>query len=504
MRKLAVLEMDIRACKMMILEYCDKEHVNVVEECSEPLEIWRDIEEDNIIKPIRTQEVMNILKSYKQLMEIHGVAEVVGYSTQVLKTVKNHRSFIEELHNTLGIRFDVLSDDELSKCIHLCNAYTMEHLKSIVVFIENEVVHFLKYNRRNIIEHTSFDFGPYTLGKIFEEKIKNLTPEERMEKLVKFATEQFEKVAYDPQVEESFKVIGMGSAFKIAGKLCRTGKRMALSLEHNFELDAASFDQVYNFVKGLDVTKAQKIKGLGDERADAILTGTAIIKALFNRFNYPCIYINSCGLISGKAYAEINNIFGDRPIGDILTRSLEACNYFYDREEFNALDVCETACELFDELRILHRFSKPQLKILKIAAYFANCGRRVNYYNFEKISFNIVLNSKIYGASQKEILLAAFVCATQNLEDFDFALWAKYKDILKEDDIEIVKKLGVIVRLARLISKGKACDHIDCDILGDKCILNVVPKYNKTCHLIEVKKCATDFAKVFGKQLQVL
>ena len=200
----------------------------------------------------------------------------------------------------------------------------------------------------------------------------------------------------------------------------------------------------------------------------------------------------------------MNAMFGDRPIGDILSQSLESCNYFYDKEENSNKRIFAFANDLFEELRVLHRYTKQQQKILKIASYLTMCGKRINARNFEKNSFYIVLNSEIYGATHKEILLACFVCASQNLDDFDFSNWVRYKDILEDSDLEIVKKLASLVKLARLIDKSKTADHIVCDVLGDKCILNVVPKANCQCNLDEVRKAAPDFKRAFNKQLQVL
>lgn len=502
MKKLAIIEMDIRACRMLVVEYTDKYLINVIEETIEPINIWNDIEQDNVIKPIRTQEVLQVLKNFKKTMEIYGVEEVVGYSTQVLKNVKNHRSFIEELHNTMGIRFDILTDEELFSCIHLSNAYTMDPIKANIIYVDDESIHIVRYNRRNIVKSCSFDFGPYTISKIFE---NNEDSEEvRMQKMVDFAKEQFCKSDFFGDNEEGYKFIGMGKVFKVAGKLCRTGKRVALNLEHNFELDEASYEKVYGFVKGLDVTKAQRIKGLSEERADAILSGCAIIKALFENFGIESFFINEKGIISGMLYKEMNTVFGDKPIGDILGQSLESCNLFYDKEEYNCVSLYSMASDLFEELKILHRFAKPQHRIMKIASFFAFAGKRVSFYNFEKNAFPIVLNSDIYGASQKEVLLAAFVCASQNLDEFDILSWAKYKDVLMDEDIEVVKKLAVIIKLARLIDKSKTCDHIACDVLGDKCILNIVPKEGCVAQLDEVKKAVPDFKKAFNKHLQVL
>ena len=63
MKKLAIIEMDIRFCRMLIVEYTDKPLINIVSDVTEPIDIWRDVEADNVIKPARTQELVAILNA---------------------------------------------------------------------------------------------------------------------------------------------------------------------------------------------------------------------------------------------------------------------------------------------------------------------------------------------------------------------------------------------------------------------------------------------------------
>lgn len=503
MKRIAIIELDVRNCKLLVAEYNESALVSVVEEMNEPLKLWADIEIDNVIKPARTVEVISTIQNFKKYIELMGVESVVGYCTGSFKDVKNHRSFIEEVSSETSFKFEIISDEKLSSAVHLVNANTMEQIKAITINIQDDYIQIIKYNRRNILESYKFDFGTLSLAKKFENE-STLTSGEKIEKMVEFAKAQFAKCEIFNAEDDEYKRIGMGSAFVNAGRLTKMGTKYSVNIDHNYELTIDNFKKAYDVVKNLSVDKTKKIKGVSADRADTIVSGFAIIKALMDCYLINKFHINELGVINGVLYMEMNNNFGDRPIGDILTQSLEACNLFYDKEENNAKGIFTFANDLFEELRVLHRYTKPQQRILKIASYMANCGKRINSRNFERYGLPIVINSEIYGASHREILIAGFVCASQNLDDFDFSSWVRYKDILQDDDLEIVKKMAVLVKLARLIDKSKTADHIVCDVLGDKCILNIVPKANCQCILDDVKKASADFKRAFDKQLQVL
>lgn len=503
MKRIAVIEMDIRSCKVVVADYNDNALVSILEEMSEPLNLWADVEIDGVIKPARTLEAIAVLQNFKRHLEILKVERVIAYCTSKFKEVKNHRSFIEEVNNETVYRFEIMSEDKLASAVHLLSANTMEQIKGVTVNIQDEYISIVRYNRRNVVESCKFDFGPLTLAKHFENETK-LTAEQKMEQMVEIAKRQFAKIDLFGDDEEEYKRIGMGSAFVNAGRLTRMGTKYPLNIDHNYELTIENFSKAYNVVKSLGVDKTKKIKGVSAERADMVASGFAIIKALMDVYCINTFCINELSVPSGVIYSEMNSIFGDRPIGDILTQSLEACNEFYDNKENDNKNTFMIANDLFEELRVLHRYTKQQQRILRIASYLATCGKRINARNFERNAFHIVVNSEIYGATHRELILGGFVCASQNLDDFDFSNWVRYKDIVDDSDLDVVKKLAVLVKIARLIEKSKSADHIVCDVLGDKCILNVVPRPNTVCVLEDVRKAARDFKRAFNKQLQVL
>ena len=50
----------------------------------------------------------------------------------------------------------------------------------------------------------------------------------------------------------------------------------------------------------------------------------------------------------------------------------------------------------------------PVYFLLKVAAMLHDCGMRVKYYNHQRHSWYMILNSTLYGVSHREIVLAAF------------------------------------------------------------------------------------------------
>ena len=92
------------------------------------------------------------------------------------------------------------------------------------------------------------------------------------------------------------------------------------------------------------------------------------------------------------------------------------------------------------------------------------------------------------------------------MDNVDLAEWVRYKDILTEEDLDAVRKLGIIVRLASALDRSKSGNIIDvsCDILGDSIIMKTIVKEDATFDIRQGMKVANDFKRVLKKSLQII
>ena len=117
----------------------------------------------------------------------------------------------------------------------------------------------------------------------------------------------------------------------------------------------------------------------------------------------------------------------------------------------------------------------------------------------------MILNSNLYGISHKDLVLAAYVVDVNNKEEVNTTEWARYNDILTQEDVEAVKKLSVILRLAAAldVSCRNMVSEISCDVLGDSVIMKTELNGNAALELKAANMLALDFKKVFRKNLEM-
>jgi exopolyphosphatase/guanosine-5'-triphosphate,3'-diphosphate pyrophosphatase len=232
----------------------------------------------------------------------------------------------------------------------------------------------------------------------------------------------------------------------------------------------------------------------------------AIVKSFVSYMNIENFTISGCGLREGLMVNQALPITVEKPISDVLSYSLDRYVKYYGCDPKHVEHVMQLSVQLFKQLRVLHKFSRQYLKVLKIAACMHDVGKQVQFYHHAKHSNYIILNSKIYGATHREIVLAAFVAGCHNKEDVPLVEWQKYKDIVLEEDLDAVKKLGVLLRIAESLDRTHCglVSGLNCDVLGDSVIMKTMVTGDAALEIRDAEAANPEFKRAFKKNLEIL
>ena len=380
----------------------------------------------------------------------------------------------------------------------------MDIPKGIILEIGGGSTKIVYYNRRNMLNYVTLPFGAVTLTDLFKDE--NLSPQEQTEKVEEFFTEQLSHIEWLSQVEPDVQMIGVGGSFRNIFKISKMVRKYPLDTVHNYNLPVEDFESIYDLIKVLDLDQKRKIKGLSSGRADILPATLAVVKSFVHYMHFENFVIGGSGLREGIMFNQALPVTLEKPISDILGYSLSSLVKYYECDEKHVEHVVNLSVQLFKQLRVLHKFPRQYLKILKVAATLHDCGTRVKFYNHQKHSCYMILNSTLYGITHREIVLAAFVAGCHKKEDINLADWARYKDIVQEDDFDAVKKLGVMLRIAESLDRSSSgtIKGINCDVLGDSVIMKTEVDGDASLEIRDAMTANAEFRKSFRKNLEIL
>lgn len=503
MDKIAVIKLCSNGIELTLAKYTQEGHYVIFRQINEPLklaEVYN--EEDSLLTIANTKECIEILKMYRVICDVNKVTSIISVASSTVKSLKNYRSFVDEVYTVCGLKMRAMTQEDELSALYSGIINSIDIPKGLVVHISGDSVSLLQYNRRSVINSAVIPFGTYAIAKTLEEETVTSVA---CEKMVRKFREEIDRIDWLNSVEGDFGLIGYGNVCEDTALLSRKLRKYPMDINHNYMMSAEQLGDVYKLISSLEVNKNKKIKGTSMDRSDLLASGICMLKALQERVNLPNITISSKGMTEGLLNGTIVPSSADRP-ADMLGLSLETNHIFYDDEDSNSTQVAHLAVVLFRQLKVLHKLPRNYTKVVRIAANMHDSGQRIKFFDHERNSFDIILNSDIMGASHRELALAAFASANQATMDFNLAEWIRYKDIMQEEDLDAVKKIALIVRMAEALDRThrNVVQDVSCDILGDSVIMKTISTMPADEEIREAKKSVPDFKKVFGKALEVL
>lgn len=503
MEKIGIIDLGSNTARLVIADIFTDGHYMVVDELKESVRLGQDMDKDGFLKPQRIAETIKTLKAFKRLCDASGVDRIIAVGTAAVRRAKNQRSFLDEIQVSCNITIKVLSEEEEALLVYRGVINSMDIPKGLILEIGGGSTKIIYYNRRNVLNYASLPFGAVTLTDLFS---GDCPPEKASAQIEEFFLEQLKKLPWLTEIDPEVQLIGVGGSFRNLFKISKLVKRYPLDMAHNYKLTTDDFLGIYDMIKSLDVDKRKKIKGLSPARADIMPAALAIIKSFLVFTNTESFTISGCGLREGLMINQALPITQEKPVSDILGYSLDGMVKYHGCDVKHVEHVISLSIQLFKQLRVLHKFSRQYLKVLKIAASLHDVGRKMKYYNHARHSWYMILNSYIFGATHREIVLAAFVAGCHNREDVPMIEWQKYKDILLEEDLEAVKKLGVLLRIAESLDRTQCgvVSGVNCDVLGDSVIMKTIVTGDAALEIRDASMANPEFRKAFHKNLEIL
>ncbi len=492
MEKIAIIEL-AEASTVLSIYDAQNGRTKLVRHERDAASISVDIEEEKLLRPKTISNIVGVLKIYRNIIEESGVKKIIAVATSLLLQARNQRGFFEEIYNNTGIGFNFVNDEEVVKNIYLSTVNKIDNSKGAILYIAANNTYIIKYNRRTTLGFEVMPFG--------YENINNYG--DNFDAMKAFVIESLSGKSLSLDSEEMF--VGAGNPFINLGRIAKKIDHYPLELDNNYPVSLSLQKKVVDFVKTLDTEKIKKVKGLMEDRSEVLVSGLAIISALYEKLGVKEAVVSTAsvrdGIIISNTISDVQERFSD-----LLGSSFDAIHEFTKDEASINLRVANMAGILFKQLKVMHKLPRTYVKPMRVAAYMFDSGKRVSFNDYEKHGFYAILNSGLCGVSQKDLLLGAFICQCQSSDNFNLSQWMKYKDLFTDEDLNAARKLGVIVKLAVALnaSRKQVVTDVVCDILGDSVIMKLIVSSDPTYEIMQGMKVAGDYRKFFKKNLQLI
>ena len=102
--------------------------------------------------------------------------------------------------------------------------------------------------------------------------------------------------------------------------------------------------------------------------------------------------------------------------------------------------------------------------------------------------------------------MASLVASVYKGDDFSMSELARYKAYIGEEDVDSIRKLGIMLRIAESLdrSMSSCVQTISCDVLGDSVIMKTEVDGDASLEIKDALAASFDFRRIFKKNLEIL
>ena len=506
MDKIAVVVVETYAAKLIIANVNQDNFFSICDEEYEVIPTGLEMDDDHFLKKNQIASVINILKNFRKICDMYAVTKTIAVASFVKDTKPmNIYSFFDEIFVTCGFRFSLFTPEEQNTAIYtgVLNSYDIP--KAVVVNVCADSIHIVHYNRRNILNQTYIPVGPKNLLKMYP--LDKFDKEEAFEKVYKYIKQELSDHEWLSSIEPEYTFVGNGLYFEDLSNMDRIYKKYPLDKDDGYVFETKDIDYILKQIKALELNETKRLKNLHESRADVFAYAVQAMKAISDVIGKESVTITTRSMVEGLLFNSVIPTTLEKPNSDIVGFSVMAQTSEFEADSTKHNEqVYNLSMLLYKQLRVLHKLPRGYVKVLRVASYMHDVGKRINYKHHAQHSFEVILNSEIYGLTHRELILASFVAALHSGGEIKMSEWAKYTGILTLEDVDAVKKLGIILRLAECFdrTKNSVIVDINCDILGDSVIMKTITVADASFEIQRGMEVGRDFEKIFHKKIEIL
>ena len=282
-RKYAAIDIGSNAIRLLVANVIEEENKDPKFKKSSlvrvPIRLGQDVFTNGEISKINVDRMINAMKSYRLLMDIHGVENYMACATSAMREAKNGEAIVEKIKKKSGITIDIIDGKREATIIASTDLHDIIEKEEDYLYVDvgGGSTEFTIFSNGKIKISRSFKIGTVRLlnEMVAESDWKDI------EKWIKRNTKDLKRLT----------MIGSGGNINKLYKMSGTTIGEPLSYIY--------LNAQYQFLQSLTYEERISELGLNPDRADVIIPATRIYLSACKWSGARQIYVPKIGLSDG-------------------------------------------------------------------------------------------------------------------------------------------------------------------------------------------------------------
>lgn len=497
MPRIAIVDVGSNTAKLIALEY-------------RPNHSWRQLDElravvrlsagicDGLLQPRPFARGLAALRTFASYAAASGVDQLVATATSAVRDARNGAEFVAAARD-LGVELRVLDGQEEARVGALAVANGLDLRSAVTLDLGGGSFQLAELVERRWSRGQSWPLGAVCAHERF---LRGDPPKPKSVKALRSAARAAAAAWWSSDAPPPL-FVALGGTIRNLANAHQKRIGYPLDLLHGYRMPAVALAQLADDLVALPTPRRAELPGLNRDRADIIAAGAVVVAEVVAALGVTEIVVSGQGLREGLFYPFLLPGTPDHLLPDVRSFSvLNLMRQYHDDPAHNG-HVRLLALALFDGLRPWHPYGEAERELLGHAAWIHDVGMAVDYYRHEHHGFALTLGRALPGFDHREqALLALLVRFHRKGTPADEGLGA----VLEAGDVERLRLLAGVLRLAEYLERGKAQRVACVDVVADGDEIVVYARSEGDVH-VEVEAAGLRrelLAQALGRSLRVV
>jgi len=502
--RLAAIDIGTNSFRCIVVEVDPQEGFRILDDEKAQVRLGEGLNQSGVISPAAQQRAIDALQRMCKIISGLGAQMVEVVATSAVRKAANRDEFIQAVKAATGLEIKVIGGEVEAELASLSVHYNfaIARQRFAVADIGGGSVEIVIASGRHTEKITSLELGVVFLSEKF---IHQDPPSDNELKLMR---KHIRKALKNEGIGDGLPVncvIGSGGTMTNIGSMVMAMRGEDYESVHRYELLHSEVVHLLAMLSRKTQKERQSIPGLAPERADIIIAGMILTDELMRRTHTNLLRINAKGIREGLILQSLRKrgllslAEQQRDWRESVLEFARSCRF----DEQHSEQVCSMALEIFAAVSVENGLTERHRELLDAAALLHDIGYFINYHQHHKHSYHLIRHANLFGFTPREREIIA------NLARYHRKAKPKKNhsnfSILTEEDQQLVRELGSILRLADGLDRrrNRQVEKLKCRLENGTLKLNLIGTGDLSVEAYGAQSKGDLFSDVFGYQLDV-
>lgn len=440
---------------LKIYEISGKNGIRPIDDIRHRLDLGSDTYASEKISYENVNELCNILKEFKNIMQTYKVSAYKAYGTSAIREALNTRILLDYVSQRTGIQIDVLSNSEQRFMNYKAIAYKNEEFNKMleqdtaILDIGGGSIQLSLFEKGTLTTTQNMRLGVLRLQeRLMHLNASSLKMEGLIDEMIISQLSVFKKMY--------LKDRDIKNVIVVDDYLSNVLQKHTTDEKHSGYMKVKDFFMFQNDIHNKTMNEIADSLNMSRESAGLLYISATLVKQAAKMMGAELLWAPGVTLCDGIAYeyAEQNKIIHAKHDfeADIIT-SAEHISKRYMGSKKRSETLEKIALTIFDSMKKIHGLSKRERLLLQLATLLHDCGKYISMVNLGECSYHIIMSTEIIGLSHREREIVANVVQYNHLPFEYFDSWGS-RTTLDADAYLIISKLSAILKVANGLDRS--------------------------------------------------